>query len=202
MQTPDIKVAVCRPADQPGYWDLARDHFGCQVPLRRLRHRRRRCWPRCAPTRPPRASCRRRSRPTPRRGGRCSPAASRRCPTSWRACPSWSCPTPARAASRRWCWRRIEPEESGDDRALISVESCGRPQPQPHLRRPRPRPACRPSPRLWTRSWRGVHHYLLELPGVIARQRSAPARARDGPGAESGSVAAIGAYAVPAIART
>src|SRR4051812_25701085 len=33
MQTPGLKVAVCRPADQPGYWDLARDHFGCQVPM-------------------------------------------------------------------------------------------------------------------------------------------------------------------------
>ncbi|HEY2873629.1 MAG TPA: chorismate mutase, partial [Reyranella sp.] len=33
MQTPALKVAVCRPADQPGYWDLARDHFGCQVPM-------------------------------------------------------------------------------------------------------------------------------------------------------------------------
>ena len=31
MQTPDIKVAICRPHDQPGYWDLARDHFGCQI---------------------------------------------------------------------------------------------------------------------------------------------------------------------------
>ena len=33
MQTPDLKVAICRPADQPGYWDLARDHFGCQIPF-------------------------------------------------------------------------------------------------------------------------------------------------------------------------
>src|ERR1700741_2485412 len=33
MQTPTLKVAVCRPTDQPGYWDLARDHFGCQIPL-------------------------------------------------------------------------------------------------------------------------------------------------------------------------
>ena len=33
MQTPGLRVAVCRPADQPGYWDVARDHFGCQVPL-------------------------------------------------------------------------------------------------------------------------------------------------------------------------
>ncbi len=33
MQTPALKIAVCRPADQAGYWDLARDHFGCQIPL-------------------------------------------------------------------------------------------------------------------------------------------------------------------------
>src|SRR5436190_2555282 len=33
MQTPGLKVAVCRSNDQPGYWDLARDHFGCQVPM-------------------------------------------------------------------------------------------------------------------------------------------------------------------------
>ncbi|HSS87267.1 MAG TPA: chorismate mutase, partial [Reyranella sp.] len=29
MQTPGLRIAVCRPVDQPGYWDLARDHFGC-----------------------------------------------------------------------------------------------------------------------------------------------------------------------------
>src|SRR5436190_12143107 len=33
MQTPGLKIAICRPLDQPGYWDLARDHFGCQIPL-------------------------------------------------------------------------------------------------------------------------------------------------------------------------
>ena len=38
MQTPDIKIAICRPHDQPGYWDLARDHFGCQITVRRQRH--------------------------------------------------------------------------------------------------------------------------------------------------------------------
>jgi len=32
QQTP-LKVAICRPADQPGYWDLARDHFGSQIPF-------------------------------------------------------------------------------------------------------------------------------------------------------------------------
>lgn len=28
-----VRVAVCRPADRPGYWDLARDHFGAQIPF-------------------------------------------------------------------------------------------------------------------------------------------------------------------------
>ena len=32
LQCP-IRVAICRPADQPGYWDLARDHFGVQIPF-------------------------------------------------------------------------------------------------------------------------------------------------------------------------
>ena len=33
IQTPGLKIAICRPDDQPGYWDLARDHFGCQIPF-------------------------------------------------------------------------------------------------------------------------------------------------------------------------
>src|SRR5580765_8111934 len=33
MQTPALKVAVYRPADQPGCWDLARDHFGGLIPM-------------------------------------------------------------------------------------------------------------------------------------------------------------------------
>src|SRR6185503_3392336 len=28
-----LRVAICRPPDQPGYWDLARDHFGTQIPF-------------------------------------------------------------------------------------------------------------------------------------------------------------------------
>jgi chorismate mutase-like protein len=32
LQCP-IRVAICRPPDQPGYWDLARDHFGGQIPF-------------------------------------------------------------------------------------------------------------------------------------------------------------------------
>src|SRR5687768_934680 len=28
-----VRVAVCRPVDQAGFWDLARDHFGAQIPF-------------------------------------------------------------------------------------------------------------------------------------------------------------------------
>jgi hypothetical protein len=47
----------------------------------------------------------------------------------------------------------------------------------------------------------GVHHYLVELPGVIA---DSDERLRDLETAlelKNGRVAAIGAYAVPSIAR-
>src|SRR5260370_41142268 len=37
MQTPGLRVAVCRPADQPCYSDLAREHFRGHIPLRGVR---------------------------------------------------------------------------------------------------------------------------------------------------------------------
>ena len=136
MQTPGLKIAICRPADQPGYWDLARDHFGCQIPLRRPRHagagagrgarqpddhRRRAGADRGRYRAVVAAACRRRRRP---------------CPTSWPACPSSPCPTRARAASRPSCWPASSPRRAATDRALISVEAQERHQPQPHRRRP------------------------------------------------------------------
>ncbi len=127
--------------------------FRLPDPVRRPRHAGRRCWRRCAPARPRSASCRRRSKPIPRRGGRCSPAGTRPCPTSWPACPSSSCPTRGARGISAFVLARIEPEASGDDRALIAVEAQERPQPRPHCRRPgQGRPAA-PSPRRWTRLW-------------------------------------------------
>jgi chorismate mutase-like protein len=32
LQCP-VRIAVCRPDSLPGYWDLARDHFGVQIPF-------------------------------------------------------------------------------------------------------------------------------------------------------------------------
>ena len=112
MQTPGLKIAICRPADQPGYWDLARDHFGCQIPLRRPRHAgpgagrgARRADDARRRAGADRGRCR-------ARGGRCWPAATRPCPTSWPACPSSPCPTPGRAASRPSCWPAWSPRKA------------------------------------------------------------------------------------------
>ena len=111
MQTPGVKVAICRPVDQPGYWDLARDHFGCQIPFVATT-RRPRSWPRCAAARPRWASCRRRSRPTWRRG---VPARRRRPDAAQRggatALPHM--PNAARAGHFRPGAGAIEPEEVG-----------------------------------------------------------------------------------------
>ena len=123
MQTPDIKIAICRPHDQPGYWDLARDHFGCQIPF-------------VANDTPAQVLAAVRANPTtlgvvpvpieadvgavvavagrPRRHAaqrRGSPALSRRCPT------------PVPAAYRRSCWPAWSRRTRGDDRALVSIEA-------------------------------------------------------------------------------
>ena len=47
----------------------------------------------------------------------------------------------------------------------------------------------------------GVHHYLVELPGVIADSDPRLRELEAALGLENGRVAAIGAYAVPADAR-
>jgi hypothetical protein len=92
---------------------------------------------------------------------------------------------------------RIEPEESGEDCALISVET------QQGFSRDRIAAAIAkaglPSfSSAMDQMVGGVHHYLLELPGVIVdgdpRLRALEAALA----LRRGRVAAIGAYAVPA----
>src|SRR4029450_7337837 len=92
MQTPDIKVAICRPHDQPGYWDLARDHFGCQITF-------------VANDSPAQVL-----------------AAVRANPSTLGVVPG---PIEGARGIRACVLARREPEESGDDRALISLESVG-----------------------------------------------------------------------------
>jgi hypothetical protein len=95
---------------------------------------------------------------------------------------------------------RMEPEDSGDDRALISIESPG------GLSRNRisgalAKAGLPASTSVLDQVAGGVHHYLVELPGVIADSDKRLRELEAALELENGRVAAIGAYAVPATAR-
>src|SRR6478672_9885841 len=195
MQTPGLKIAVCRPADQPGYWDLARDHFGCQVPMVGYES-------------PAQVLAEVRANPTTI-GVVPAPIDSDTVP--WWPLLTGGDPTLPNVVARlpflampnarargitALVLARIEPEESGDDRALISIEA------QQGLSRDRLAGAVATAglPAYYSAMDQmvgGVHHYLLELPGVIAdgdpRLRALEAALA----LRRGRVAAIGAYAVP-----
>ena len=153
MQTPALKIAVCRPADQPGYWDLARDHFGCQVPMVGYES-------------PAQVLAEVRANPTTI-GVVPAPIDSDTAP--WWPLLASGDPTLPNVVARlpflvmpnarargitALVLARIEPEDSGEDRGLVSVESPQGLQPRPPVGRRSPRSACRPTPRLWTRWWR------------------------------------------------
>jgi len=92
---------------------------------------------------------------------------------------------------------RIEPEESGDDRALVSIET-----PSGISRNRIAQALAAAGLPAFTSALDqlagGVHHYLVELPGVIVdgdkRLRGLETALKP----ERGRVAPIGAYAVPA----
>jgi chorismate mutase len=196
MQTPALKVAVCRPADQPGYWDLARDHFGCQIsmvgfesPAQVLAEVRSSSttvgvvpapieadtapwWPLLA-------------------------SGESTLPNVVARLPFLPMPNARARGISALVLARIEPEESGDDRALISLETesgisrnriasalgaAGLPAFTSALDQPS----------------RGVHHYLIELPGVIADSDKRLRGLETALKPERVRVATIGAYAVPA----
>lgn len=200
MQTPGLKVAVCRPADQPGYWDLARDHFGCQVPLLGYES-------------PMQVLAEVRANPTTI-GVLPAPIETDTAP--WWPLLASGEPTLPNVVARlpflimpnarargisALVLARIEPEESGEDRALISVEV------QESISRNRIAGALTkvglPAfSSAMDQVVRGVHHYLLELPDVIGDTDPRLRALETALGLNRGCVAALGAYAVPAIART
>jgi chorismate mutase len=196
MQTPALKVAVCRPADQPGHWDLARDHFGCQVPM-------------VAYESAAQVLAEVRANPTTV-GVVPAPIESDTAP--WWPLLAGNDPTLPNVVARlpflampnararditALVLARIEPEESGDDRALISVES------QQGFSRDRIAGAFAKAglpayASAMDQLVAGVHHYLLELPGVIADADPRLRALEQALVLRGGSVATIGAYAVPA----
>jgi chorismate mutase len=199
MQTPDLKIAICRPADQPGYWDLARDHFGCQIPF-------------VANDTPAQVLAAVRANPAtlgivpapieadtapwwPMLAGRDATL-----PNVVARLPFLAMPNARARGISAFVLARMEPEDSGDDRALISVEAIT------GLSRNRIAGAlAKVGLPVFTsvldQLAGGVHHYLIELPGVMADGDPRLRELGAALGLESGRVAAIGAYAVPADAR-
>ena len=200
MQTPELKVAICRPADQPGYWDLARDHFGCQMPF-------------VAYDTPAQVLAAVRANPTTI-GVVPAPIESDTAP--WWPLLAGGDPTLPNVVARlpflampnarargisALVLARIEPEDSGDDRALVSVEAAAGPQPQPHAGA-LAKVGLPPFTSAMDQVAGGVHHYLVELPGVVVDGDPRLRALGTALGLSSGRVAAIGAYAVPATPRT
>ena len=200
MQTPDLKIAICRPADQPGYWDLARDHFGCQIPF-------------VANDTPAQVLAAVRANPStigvvptpiesdatpwwPLLAGRDATL-----PNVVARLPFLDMPNARARGISAFVLARMEPEDSGDDRTLVSVEATT------GLSRNRIAGAlAKVGLPAFTSALDqvagGVHHYLVELPGVLADGDERLLELGTALGLTSGRVAAIGAYAVPATPRT
>jgi chorismate mutase / prephenate dehydratase len=196
MQTPGLKVAVCRSNDQPGYWDLARDHFGCQVPM-------------VAYESPAQVLTEVRASPTT---VGVVPAPIEADSAPWwpllaggdpslpnvvAQLPFLAMPNARARGLTALVLARIEPEESGDDRALVSIEA-----PQ-GLSRDRiaaglVKAGLPAFASAMDQVMAGVHHYLLELPGVIADADPRLRALEQALALSRGTVATIGAYAVPA----
>ena len=199
MQTPDLKIAICRPADQPGYWDLARDHFGCQIPF-------------VANDTPAQVLAAVRANPStvgvvptpiesdaapwwPLLAGRDATL-----PNVVARLPFLDMPNARARGISAFVLARMEPEDSGDDRTLISVEATT------GLSRNRIAGALAKAglPAFTSALDQvadGVHHYLVELPGVLADGDERLRELGTALELKSGRVAAIGAYAVPATPR-
>jgi hypothetical protein len=92
---------------------------------------------------------------------------------------------------------RIEPEDSGDDRTLISVEA-GTGLSRNRIAGALAKVGLPAFTSALDQLAGGVHHYLVELPGVMADGDERLRELGAALGLESDRVAAIGAYAVPA----
>ena len=195
MQTPGVKVAICRPVDQPGYWDLARDHFGCQIPF--VAHD--------TPTQVVAAV----RNSTTTLG--VVPAAVETDVAPWFPLLAAGDPTLPNVVARlpfltmpnarargisALVLAPLQPEASGDDRSLLTIESVA------GLSRNRISTALAtvglpPFTSALDHVAGGVHHYLIEIAGMVVDGDPRLAQLETALDLGSGHVAAIGAYAVP-----
>jgi len=199
MQTKNLRIAVCRPADQPGYWDVARDHFGCQIPM-------------VAYESPAQVLAEVRANPAT---VGVVPAPIEADTAAWwpllaggeatlpnvvARLPFLVMPNARARDISALMLARIEPEASGDDRALLVLQAPS------GISRNRISGALAKAglPAFTSALDRvagGMHHYLIELPGVIADDDERLRGVEKALELDRGSLAAIGAYAVPASSR-
>jgi chorismate mutase len=199
MQTPDLRIAICRPADQPGFWDLARDHFGCQIPF-------------VAHDTPAQVLAAVRANPStlgvvpapieadtapwwPLLSGRDATL-----PNVVARLPFLIMPNARARGISAFVLARMEPEESGDDRTLIAIE-VGTGVSRNRIAGALAKAGLPAFTSALDRVSGEVHHYLLELPGVIADSDKRLVGLEAALGLKDGRAATIGAYAVPADAR-
>jgi len=199
MQTPSLKIAVCRPADQAGYWDLARDHFGSQIPL-------------VAHESPAQILAEVKANativgvvPAPIEADTAPwwpllASGEATLPNVVAKLPFFAMPNARARGVSALVLARLEPEESGDDRALISMESASAIS-RDRIAGALARAELPSFTSALDQTVHGVHHYLVELPGVIADGDKRLRGLEAALGLATGRVAAIGAYAVPATPR-
>jgi len=200
MQTQGFRIAVCRPADQPGYWDVARDHFGCQIPM-------------VAFESPVQVLAEVRTHPTtigivpaPIEADTAPwwpllASGEPTLPNGVARLPFMTMPNARARDISALVLARIEPEESGDDRALLAVEA-GSGISRNRISGAMAKAGLPPFTSALDQIVGGVHHYLIELPGVIVDNDPRLRELETALGLGRGRVAAIGAYAVPATVRS
>jgi chorismate mutase / prephenate dehydratase len=199
MQTPSLKIAICRPVDQPGYWDLARDHFGCQIPL--VAHD--------TPTQVVAAV----RNSTTTLGVVPAPietdvapwfpllaAGDPTLPNVVARLPFLTMPNARARGISALVLAPLQPEQSGDDRSLLAIESVA------GLSRNRISSALvtvglPPFSSALDHVAGGVHHYLIEIAGMVVDGDPRLAKLETALELGNGHVATIGAYAVPVPAR-
>lgn len=199
IQTPGLKIAICRPDDQPGYWDLARDHFGCQIPfvahdtpagvLAAVRASTTTIGVVPAPLEADSAPW------WPMLAGKDTTL-----PTVIARLPFLAMPNARARGISAFVLARIDAEPSGSDRALVAIEANN------GLSRDRIAAALAKAgfPAFTSaldQVVAGVHHYLVEVPGVIVDDDPRLRDLEAALGLEKGRAATIGAYAVPIDAK-
>jgi chorismate mutase-like protein len=196
QQTP-VRVAITRPADQPGHWDLARDHFGSQIPF--VAHDSA-------------AQVLSEVRADPRVIGVVPAPIETESQPWWPLLASGEPATPnviarlpfvptvnARARNlSALVLARLDPEPSGDDVSLLLIESPG------EMSRSRITSALQKAgfPTLLSaldQTRGGLHFYLVEVPEVVVDHDPRLAAAAAALGVERARVLTIGAYARPPV---